>query len=92
MYLHRSSWHQMLPSDDLSKVKSSDTRETPLIHKKGRQLILQLKKRLISRGYSESETDHIVLETKSINRHDLLITRALQSGASSREMKIVCGK
>lgn len=72
MCVHRRSAHsnatfKRFIMDEIIRYKRSTSDP-----QKAKHLILQFKKRLILRGYSESEIDNTVLETESINRHDLL--------------------
>lgn len=70
-YLHRSSTHPNATLEGFIKGYIIRHKKNTSDLQKAKQLILQL--RLISRGYSESEIVYIVLETKSINRHDPLV-------------------
>lgn len=77
MYLHCSSAFPNATFKGFIKLKGEIKNTSD--PQKAKQLILQFKKRLIWRGYSEPEIDNIVLETKSINKHDLLINSKTKS-------------
>lgn len=72
MYLHRRSAHWNATFKGFIMGEIIRYKRSTSDPQKAKQLILQFKKRLILRGYSESEIDNTVLETESINRHDLL--------------------
>ncbi|XP_061170725.1 uncharacterized protein LOC133180172 [Saccostrea echinata] len=72
MYLHRSSAHPNATFRGFIKGEIIRHKRNTSDPHKTKQLISQFKKRLLSRGYSDSEIGSIVSETETINRQDLL--------------------
>lgn len=72
MYLHRSSAHPNATFKGFIKGEIIRHKRNTSDPHKTEHLISQFKKRLILRGYSESEIDSVISQTETVVRQDLL--------------------